>query len=254
MSTLSEALQAHGNGYKAISEMQKAMETIRIDEAVLKNLTSLNDRLNAENKELSEQLGNRQDEIAKGLQSISRLRNEAENMKKEVETMKEKIHELEEQAAEKDRTIQKMMQERTSVLANGQIEKNGEDKSGEGKSGKSEEAPGSLPVHYCIPVVKEGKVVDMCEVEHTVRKPKRFETLLGSIAFHKKKAHKNFVKMLINGELSPEQVNEIRGGLEKGLNEEQLELIINKNLSPERIKSIVGFAALQNSLEKGVTA
>ena len=59
------------------------------------------------------------------------------------------------------------------------------------------------------------------------------------------------MELVINKDLTPEQVNEIKVGLEKGLNEEQLELIINKNLSAERIRSIVGFAALQNSLEAG---
>ena len=43
------------------------------------------------------------------------------------------------------------------------------------------------------------------------------------------------MELVINKDLTPEQVNEIKVGLEKGLNEEQLELIINKNLSAERI-------------------
>ena len=56
-------------------------------------------------------------------------------------------------------------------------------------------------------------------------------------------------QLVINKELSPEQVNAIRGGLESGLDEEQLELIINKNLTPEKMQSIIRFAALQNSLK-----
>lgn len=44
-------------------------------------------------------------------------------------------------------------------------------------------------------------------------------------------------------------MNAIRGGLESGLDEEQLELIINKNLTPEKMQSIIRFAALQNSLK-----
>ena len=59
------------------------------------------------------------------------------------------------------------------------------------------------------------------------------------------------MQLVISKELVPEQVNEIRIGLEKGLNEEQLELIINKDLSADRIRSIVSFAALQNSLMAG---
>ena len=45
----------------------------------------------------------------------------------------------------------------------------------------------------------------------------------------KKKSHKDLVQLVINKELSPEQVNAIRGGLESGLDEEQL-----RSVSPVR--------------------
>lgn len=107
---------------------------------------------------------------------------------------------------------------------------------------------GGIPVYYTMTLVQDKKVLQRTDVDYMHRKPSVFEGIMSKFAF-KKKSHKDLVQLVINKELSPEQVNAIRGGLESGLDEEQLELIINKNLTPEKMQSIIRFAALQNSLK-----
>ena len=97
-------------------------------------------------------------------------------------------------------------------------------------------------------LVQDKQVLQRTDIDYMHRKPSVFEGIMSKFAF-KKKSHKDLVQLVINKELSPEQVNAIRGGLESGLDEEQLELIINKNLTPEKMQSIIRFAALQNSLK-----
>ena len=255
------------------AEMQKKMEAVQRDEAVTKNLTELNEKLDKENRELSEQLGGKQDEVAKGLQTISKLRDEVEKQAKEIDRLKSHIKKLEDE---------KMAMEKAAGEMNaGQAERpdstdknesgNGQEKAlsaaqtvqhdtppdGQGeKKGASHEEHMEIPIGYTMTLKKDGKVVVQSEVEPVIRrKPSAWQTIMGRFAFPKK-SQQNFVQMIIKKELSPEQVNEIKQGLAKGLNEEQMDLIINKDLTPERIRSIVEFAVLQNSLnaERGCVA
>ena len=83
-------------------------------------------------------------------------------------------------------------------------------------------------------------------IEYTANKTSVLQRMANYM--FKSKSRRTFLKLVVNQELTPEQVTQIRYGLEKGLTEEQLALIINKSLSPERIKSIVEFAALENEL------
>ena len=78
--------------YDAFNEKLKEFETAKRDEVVEKNLTSLNEKLEKENRELSEQLAGKQDEIAKGLQTVSKLRSEIDKIREEKNKM-EKLRE-----------------------------------------------------------------------------------------------------------------------------------------------------------------
>ena len=226
--------------YDALNQKLMEFEVVKKDEAVEKNLTSLNERLEKENKELSEQLAGKQDEIAKGLQTVSKLRSEVENNKGEMKKMRELIDELKE---EKSR-LEDAVKEQEQVPGSGAV--SGHKKEGVKKEDRDNEA--AIPVCYTMTLAQDNQVLQKSDIEYMHRKPSVFGSIMSRFAL-KKKSHKDLVQLVINKELSPEQVSEIKGGLEHGLDEEQLELIINKNLSPERIKSIVGFAALQNSLK-----
>lgn len=292
--SLTEAVQSHTGNYEAIEKMLKQMETIRLDEAVAKNLTSLNEKLEKENREFTEQLESKQNEVNKGLQTIAQLRTELENLKKEMKIMQDRNTDLEQQISQRDETIREQGQaiiaknstiekyksaeekatdeqhHKRTVLQEETVEKQSENEINQNYDSQAvgqtqgvipKQAAtipagaipvyanaGGIPVYYTMTLVQDKQVLQRTDIDYMRRKPSVFEGIMSKFAF-KKKSHKDLVQLVINKELSPEQVNAIRGGLESGLDEEQLELIINKNLTPEKMQSIIRFAALQNSLK-----
>ena len=291
--SLAETVQSHTGNYETIEKMLKQVETIRLDESVAKNLTSLNEKLEKENRELAQQLESKQNEVNKGLQTIAQLRTETENLKKEMKIMQDKNTDLEQQICQRDETIHEQGQaiiaknstiekyksaeeketeeyhHEKSVLQKQNFEKQSENKTKQNCDIEEAEqtkgtippqmatvsvgkipvyANAGIPIYYTMMLEKDKQVLQRSDIDYLHRKASVFEGIMSKFVF-KKKSHKDLVQMVINKELSSEQVNAIRGGLESGLDEEQLELIINKNLTPEKIQSIIRFAALQNSLK-----
>lgn len=119
--SLTEAVQSHTGNYETIEKLLKQMETIRLDEAVAKNLTSLNEKLEKENREFTEQLEGKQNEVNKGLQTIAQLRTELENLKKEMKIMQDRNTDLEQQISQRDETIREQGQ--AIIAKNSAIEK-----------------------------------------------------------------------------------------------------------------------------------
>ena len=291
---LTDSIQSNTGNYEAIEKMLKQMETIRLDEAVAKNLTSLNEKLEKENREFTEQLESKQNEVNKGLQTIAQLRTELENLKKEMKIMQDRNTDLEQQISQRDETIREQGQaiiaknstiekyksaeekatdeqhHKRTVLQEETVEKQSENEINQNYDSQAvgqtqgvipKQAAtipagaipvyanaGGIPVYYTMTLVQDKQVLQRTDIDYMHRKPSVFEGIMSKFAF-KKKSHKDLVQLVVNKELSPEQVNAIRGGLESGLDEEQLELIINKNLTPEKMQSIIRFAALQNSLK-----
>ena len=63
---------------------------------------SLNEKLEKENREFTEQLEGKQNEVNKGLQTIAQLRTELENLKKEMKIMQDRNTDLEQQILQRD--------------------------------------------------------------------------------------------------------------------------------------------------------
>lgn len=243
---LIEKINYQDGRYDAFNEILKQCMLAKKEEGVIEKLTNDKKELEAQIKELTEQLVNSQDEVAKRLKNESRLRNEVENGKEEIKKMQEMINELKEENTSIEETVKE--QKQAIIAKNAIIEKKNSEKTNE-ESSKTEN-PQSIPVYYTLAVMDEHNQIHRSDVEYVKHKPSILSSLMSRFGL-RKASHRNLVQMVINRELSSEQVNEIKCGLEKGLNEEQMGLIINKNLSPERIKSIVDFAALQNSLRVG---
>lgn len=281
-----EKINIQENRCDEINQKLQEIETVRRDQAKQLKLEAENNELNEtiekqkiEIAELSEQLSGKQDEITKGLQSMSLLRNDVENGKEEQRRMQEEINRLKEEKVTLEETVREQGQailSKNALLAKAgdNIQEKSEkeqtikdtidtDKP-DAQSGtekivyreqenyqrKQIHQKSGIPVYYAMTYVSDGIIVDRQEFEYTKRRQSVFSTIMSRFA-SKKKSRRNLMELVINKELTADQVNEIKVGLEKGLDEEQLELIINKDLSAERIRSIVGFAALQNSLKAG---
>ena len=72
-------------------------------------------------------------------------------------------------------------------------------------------------------------------------------SLISKLCF-KKKSRADIVKSDASGDMVPEQLIQIKCGIEKGLTEGQLVELINNNLSAEKMKEIIEIAVLENSM------
>lgn len=107
-----------------------------------------------------------------------------------------------------------------------------------------------IPVYYQMPVIDSaGRIVQRVQVERTARKSDSgFGAILGKLGF-KKKSRQDIVKLVASGDLVPEQLIQIKSGIEKGLTEGQLVELINNNVSAEKMKEIIEIAVLENGMD-----
>lgn len=254
--------------YDVLSQKILELHTEKIDESVFKKMEQENrdlkkriDEKQAEIDQLGSELGKKQDEISKYIQNNAELKNEAEDCRKEIKRMQEEINRLKDDKQNMEETIRDQGQ--AIVNKNAELERSNTEKLSEAHSdqkmtenehadmtGNKLPEEVNIPVYYTMAVVKNGRLISKKDIDYMNRKTSVFQSIMSRFA-SRKKSHRDLMQLVISKELVPEQVNEIRIGLEKGLNEEQLELIINKDLSADRIRSIVSFAALQNSLMAG---
>lgn len=108
----------------------------------------------------------------------------------------------------------------------------------------------AIPVYYQMPVVDaNGKIVQRVPVERSMRKSETgVAALIGKLGF-KKKSRQDIVKLVAAGNLVPEQLIQIKSGIERGLTEGQLVELINNNVSAEKMKEIIEIAVLENSMD-----
>ena len=67
--------------------------------------------------------------------------------------------------------------------------------------------------------------------------------------FFKKKT--DIVKLLTEKDLSPEQLVQVRGAIEKGLSEKQLLVLINSKIPAEQMEEIINIAVYENKMKEG---
>ena len=158
-------------------------------------------------------------DVSKGHKKIAELRNLLQDKDDIINTLKDKVVGLEiELNTGKEATKQSLMREE-QLVSNIKYKNIEEDNN---------------------PVSK---------VEFSTRKSFAFVDILTQFA-SKKKSSNNIVKLVARGELSFNQLEQIKRGMENNLSEEQLSLIINSNISAEQMKGIVDIAIIQNRQKK----
>ena len=108
--------------------------------------------------------------------------------------------------------------------------------------------PTQIPVQYVTTFQGMPNQPQMqAVVENTKSQKTGMYAILGKLAF-KKKSKQDIVRMVASGDLSTQQLVQIRSAMEKGLTEEQLLELIHSNASPEQMKEIIEIAVLENSM------
>ncbi len=116
-------------------------------------------------------------------------------------------------------------------------------------------SPWQSPYMYGIPascnatiVDARGNVLQTQVVERGEKKTSGVISLFSRILL-KKKSRQDIVKLVVNGELIPEQLVQIRFAIKKGLTENQLIELINSKVPAEHMKEIIEIAVLENSMD-----
>ena len=166
----------------------------------------------------------REEEMKRQVQKEVRDANQQIQKQQETITMLENtITELQQKLAEKEEEIKEMNEKKQTV-------------------------PTQIPVQYVatFPGVQNQPPVQAV-IERTQSKNTGMYTMLGKLAF-KKKSKQDIVSLVASGDLTTQQLVQIRSAMEKGLTEEQLLELIHSNASPEQMKEIIEIAVLENSM------
>ena len=243
-------------------EMRKIVSRIGYDE---KRFDELNVKIKeiaggkASDKELEELyqkmadkdaiISNQQDNINQANAALARLRRESDEKEEEKKKMQETIGKLNGQLLEKDEQI--------AVLKEQKVEPTTQPSESEASitppgTVPLKDASGNvvygIPVHYAIAYKAEGvKEPEVTVIERTERKNVGFASMFAKLSF-KKKSRQDIVKLVASGNLTPEQLQQIRIGMEKKLTENQLLNLINNNVPAEQMKEIIEIAVLENSM------
>lgn len=244
-------------------EMRKIVSQIGYDE---KRFDELNAKIKeiaggkASDKELEELyqkmadkdaiISNQQDNINQANSALARLRRESDEKEEEKKTMQETIGKLNGQLLEKDEQI--------AALKEQKVEPTMQPAESEASitppvTVPLKDASGNvvygIPVHYAIAYKAEGtKEPEVTVIERTERKNVGFASMFAKLSF-KKKSRQDIVKLVASGNLTPEQLVQIRIGIEKKLTENQLINLINNNVPADQMKEIIEIAVLENSMQ-----
>lgn len=243
-------------------EMRKIVSQIGYDE---KRFDELNAKIKeiaggkASDKELEELyqkmadkdviISNQQDNINQANSALARLRRESDEKEEEKKKMQETIGKLNGQLAEKDEQIAALKEQRKEPVV--QQEERDIEVTSPGTV-PLKDASGNvvygIPVHYAIAYKAEGaKEPEVTVIERTERKNAGFASMFAKFSF-KKKSRQDIVKLVASGNLTPEQLQQIRIGMEKKLTENQLLNLINNNVPADQMKEIIEIAVLENSM------
>lgn len=241
--------------YDELNKKLSIFETTKRDEEIKDNLV---DKLANTEADLSLQ----QDKIMQANSTIARLREQIADKEKEMKRMQTRIDTLEDKLLEKAEnqvsSRQNVITEPTDVSDNvekGQMEDTPVEAKPPVVNGMPYADPFTagqvgIPVYYQMPVIdSSGRIVQRVQVERTARKSDSgLGAILGRLGF-KKKSRQDIVKLVASGDLVPEQLIQIKSGIEKGLTEGQLVELINNNVSAEKMKEIIEIAVLENGMD-----
>lgn len=226
---VSDKISYQGSRYDELNKKLKLLETSKEDEAIRKNLI---DDLDDKDYMLDKQ----QEEINKATGAIARLRKEKEACEEEIKKMQVQIDNLQSKINNQEPKLpeQSIRQSRKNITDKDVLQ--------------LQPTQYGIPVYYQIPIVDgRGQMIQNIQLERMERKTNGVVSLISKLCF-KKKSRADIVKLVASGDMVPEQLIQIKCGIEKGLTEGQLVELINNNLSAEKMKEIIEIAVLENSM------
>lgn len=211
MEKLAKSVALMAENYE--NKFQRLSETITENHAGEKQIENYKEQI-AEKENL---LSHQQDEIQREKGKNARLEQEKEQLERRLQIMSKKLEKEETADTERNGKTQETVPQQAVTPAahrNGQTE----------------------------------KIIDYEPVEtYEKKKPAGILELFMKICL-KKTSRADIVRLVTKGELSTEQLAQIKHAIESGLTEQQLTELINNNVEAEKMKEIIEIAVLENKL------
>ena len=227
-----EKISCQEKRYDALNEKLKEIGTAGQDAQIQNNLLA---QLSEKDKILEKQ----QNELNEARVQIARLHGEIEAVRKERKALEEQVKDTvraEPKAAAEPQKTEKKKKPETKA---------------ESSAPTMQESALYPGIEYHAAVVdRDGNIIRFVPVERMERKDRG--SVMGSMfsrLFLKKKT--DIVKLLAEKDLSPEQLVQVRGAIEKGLSEKQLLVLINNKIPAEQMEEIINIAVYENKMKEG---
>jgi hypothetical protein len=227
--------------YDALNEKLTIFESTKKEEEI-------RDGLVKSLEEKDQLINNQQDLLNQANATIARLRNDFDGKEKELKTMKKEWD---------DKKAQNKIQNEQASVRTLNPENNETRTYAQTDGSAQKQVTPNAPISYVygIPTFYQaayvdgsGKVVQTPPIEVEGKKSSGVISLLSRIGI-KKKSRQDIVKLVAGGELSTEQLVQIRIAIEKELTEKQLVRLIHSKVSASHMKEIIEIAVLENGLD-----
>ena len=228
---LNAKIKEISNGKVSDKELQELYQKLADKDAIISNQQDNINQANAALARLRKDSDSRDDEKKKLLKQIEQLSTQLVDKDEEISALRNKAKEPEETSMDREERKETATPDMIPLKdANGMVVY-------------------GIPVHYAIASKPEGaKEAEYSVIERTERKNSGLATMFGKLAF-KKKSRQDIVKLVASGNLTPDQLVQIRIGIEKKLTENQLINLINNNVPADQMKEIIEIAVLENSMQ-----
>ncbi len=224
-----EKISCQEKRYDALNEKLKEIGTAGQDAQVQGNLIA---QLSEKDKMLEKQ----QNELNEARVQIAKLHGEIEEIRKERKALEEQVKKA--GRAEPEAAPEPKKPEKENKL----------EAQAESSAPETALYPG-IEYHAAV-VDKDGNIIRFVPVERMERKDRgSVMSAMFSRLFLKKKT--DIVKLLAEKDLSPEQLVQIRGAIEKGLSEKQLLVLINSRIPAAQMEEIINIAVYENKMKEG---
>ncbi len=202
--------------YDALNEVLQELRKEKAD-------TDMQEAMQKELAEKDTLLGKQQDELNEARAAIARYRNELETVRKEKDQLEQVVKDMEKKVMklEEDKMKDKLQEPEGNVK--------------------------HPPVDYKVAVMDvNGKVISYVPVEYAKKKKHSgmMTAFLSRIAFKRKL---DIVKLVIENNLQPKQLVQVRSAIEQGLSDEQLLVLISNQIPAEQMEEIIQIAVYENN-------
>lgn len=237
-----EKIEFQEKRYDALNEKLKEIQMEQQDKKVQENLLN-------KLSEMEQTVEKQQNELNDARAAVVRLRNEKDDIKKENEKLEHQIAQLRKEAEDREMAEKKREKKAEEKLEKEVQKPENEEKEAEEKS-VAETEKTEIPNYpwdgYSVAVLDgNGKVVSVMPAERMeCKKEKPALTALFSRLVFKKKT--DIVKLVVEKNLEPKQLMQVRSAIEKGLSEEQILVLINNQIPAEQMKEIINIAVYEN--------